>query len=90
MMQTLQEEILDALGTTFSDDLQDMSLEDLDMFCMMCVTGGASHELLQRKLGLERQGRTGMEEARRCHHFSRRSDVYVDEDVFLGVVDVSH
>ena len=77
VFQTLQEKSLDALGTTLFDDFLDMSLEDLDIFCVLCVTRLVIHELLQRKLGFERQGRTGNGERRRRHHFSSRFDVLV-------------
>lgn len=89
-MQTLQEKILDALGTTLFDDFLNMSFENLDIFRVLCVTGSESHEPLQRKHGLDRQAHASEDEARRRHHFSRRSDVRVDEDVLLRVLDVSY
>lgn len=90
MFQALQKKILDTFGTTFLDDFLGMSLGDFDIFRVLCVTGRASRELLQRKLGLERQGRTGNGERRRRHHFSRRFDVLVDEDISSRIPDVTH
>ena len=67
-----------------------MSLEDLDIFCVLCITGSASDELLQGQLGLEVQGRTSDDEGRQRHGFSGRLDVCIDEDVLVRIPNIAH